>query len=172
MSNPQNFYIVLVLLFASQGACQSRRPGALNPKTEAKVDTIFAHWDRASGPGGAVGIIKNGKLVYAKGFGQANLEHNIPNSPSTVFRIASTSKQFTAMCVLVLAEDGEIKLKDPVGKYFPAMKPKLAACTIWQLLHHTSRIPDYLTLHQLTGGLDEESCSLTTSYRRPTPPHS
>ncbi len=149
--------IALVLLLSSQGHCQSHLTDTLSTQTKVKIDRIFADWNREDGPGGSVGIIENGKLIYAKGFGLANLEHNISNSSSTVFRIASTSKQFTAMCVLILAEDGEIQLKDPIGKFFPAMKPKLAACTIWQLLHHTSGIPDYLALHQLTDESAAES---------------
>ncbi|MBI9069928.1 MAG: serine hydrolase, partial [Salinivirgaceae bacterium] len=70
---------------------------------QARIDSIFADWDDPEVPGGVLGIIKEGELIYSKGYGSANLEYNLPNSPQTVFRIASTSKQFTAACIILLS---------------------------------------------------------------------
>jgi CubicO group peptidase (beta-lactamase class C family) len=86
----------------------------------------------------------------------ANLEHNIPISSTTVFRIASTSKQFTATCVILLAEQGKISLNDDVRKYLSEMPEYESPITIRHLIHHTSGIRDYLELMELAGVSDHD----------------
>src|SRR5207249_8599991 len=73
-----------------------------------RVDKLFAQWDKPDSPGCALGIIKDGKLIYTRGYGMANLDYNIPISPKSVFNIASMSKQFTAMSILLLAKRGKL----------------------------------------------------------------
>jgi hypothetical protein len=75
-----------------------------------QVDALFAEWDRANSPGAAVGIVQDGELVYVQGYGCANLEHGIPISPTTVFDVASVSKQFTGLSVAMLAGQGALSL--------------------------------------------------------------
>jgi len=75
------------------------------PKTE-QVDQIFATWDTAYSPGCAVAVIQNGSIVYSRGYGMADLDHNLKIAPSTVFHAASLSKQFTAMSVMLLVGQG------------------------------------------------------------------
>ncbi|MBI9069931.1 MAG: serine hydrolase, partial [Salinivirgaceae bacterium] len=91
----------LIILALIYGIFQVQ--GQISIPQQARIDSIFAHWDDAEVPGGALGIIKEGELIYSKGYGSANLEYNLPNSPQTVFRIASTSKQFTAACIILLS---------------------------------------------------------------------
>lgn len=114
------------------------------------IDKIFEQWN-SSGPGGAVGVIKDNKLIFAKGYGLANLEHEIPNNSKSIFRIASTSKQFTAASVILLAEQGKLSLEDKLTKFFPEFPPYGDNITIAHLLNHTSGIRDYLTLSYLAG---------------------
>ncbi|HKP45524.1 MAG TPA: serine hydrolase domain-containing protein [Pyrinomonadaceae bacterium] len=118
---------------------------AQNPQDQtitAQVDKLFAQWDKPDSPGCAVGIIKNSKLVYARGYGRANLEYDVPIGPRSVFLIASISKQFTAMSVLMLAEQKKLSLDDDIRKYVPEVPDFGKPLTIRQLLHHTSGIRD------------------------------
>ena len=116
-----------------------------------EIDKIFAEWDTTSSPGAALGIIKNGQLIYSRGYGMANLEHDISNSPKTVFRIASTSKQFTAASIILLVQQGKLKLEDPLTKFYPEFPEYAKKITIRHLLNHTSGIRDYLSLAYLSG---------------------
>jgi hypothetical protein len=103
-----------------------------------------------------LGIIKDGRFVYKRGYGMANLEHDIPISPKSVFRIASTSKQFTAMSVALLAERGTISLDDDIRGYLPEIPAYERSITIRHLIHHTSGLRDYLELMSLAGMRDED----------------
>jgi CubicO group peptidase (beta-lactamase class C family) len=100
------------------------------------VDQLFARFDRPDSPGCALGVVKDGKLIYKKGYWMATLEHDIPISPSTVFNVASASTQFTAMSVLLLARQGKLQLEDDVRKYLPESPAYQAPITIRQLIHH------------------------------------
>ncbi len=111
-----------------------------------KVDKLFSKWDSTISPGAALAIIKDGKIIYKRGYGMANLEHNIPITPTSVFRIGSTSKQFTASCIAILALQGKISLDDDIRKHIPELPKYERPITIRHLLHHTSGIRDYLTL--------------------------
>ena len=86
---------------------------------QASIDSIFSRWDSPNSPGGTVGIIKEGELIFAKGYGSANLDYNIPNESHTVYRIGSTSKQFTAACIVLLSQQGKLSLEDKLIKCFP-----------------------------------------------------
>ena len=117
----------------------------------AAIDRIFANWDSDNAPGCALGIIQNGKLVYSRGYGMANLEYGIPNSRESVFRIGSTSKQFTAACIVLLSQEGKLNLDDPLSKFFPDFPSYADNITVLHLLNHTSGIRDYLQLAHLKG---------------------
>ena len=112
---------------------------------EEKIDALFAEWDNEDSPGCALGIFKNGEIIYAKGYGQANLEYSIANTPQSIFRIASTSKQFTAACIVLLAEQGKLNLTDPLSKFYPDFPTYANDITVLHLLNHTSGVRDYLT---------------------------
>ena len=117
----------------------------------AQVDRLFASWDRTGSPGAAVGIIKDGRIIYARGYGMANLEYDIPNTPQTVFRIGSTSKHFTAMAIAVLDSQGELSLDDDIRRYLPEIPAYEWPVTIRHMLHHTSGLRNYEVLMSLAG---------------------
>src|SRR5215813_2250656 len=125
--------------------------GADTANLTAKIDAIFANYNKPGSPGCALGVIKDGKLVYTRGYGMANLEHNIPNGPKLVYDIGSTSKQFTAASILLLARQGKLSLDDDVRKHIPELPAYQKPITIRHLLHHTSGLRDYLTLFSLAG---------------------
>ncbi len=118
---------------------------------QAAVDSIFSEWDSDDSPGCALGIIQDGELVYARGYGMANLEYDIPNSSESVFRIGSTSKQFTAACIVLLSQEGKLSLDDPLSKFFPDFPAYADTITVLNLLNHTSGVRDYLQLSYLKG---------------------
>ena len=120
-------------------------------RDSAAIDSIFAEWDKPDVPGCALGVIQEGELVYARGYGMANLEYDIPNTPKSVFRIASTSKQFTAACIILLAQQGKLSLDQTLDRFFPDFPEYAKGITIRHLLNHTSGIRDYLVLASLKG---------------------
>lgn len=115
------------------------------------IDSLFIEWNNQETPGCALGIIKDGELIYAKGYGLANMEYDIPISPSSVFRIGSTSKQFTAACIVLLAEKGKLNFDDNLKSIFPDFPDYAEEITVRHLLNHTSGIRDYLQLAYLKG---------------------
>jgi CubicO group peptidase (beta-lactamase class C family) len=116
-----------------------------------KVDELFSEWDKPDSPGFALAITKDGDTVYKRGYGIADLEHNVTISPNSVFDIASTSKQFTAMCIALLARKGELSLDDEIQIYISEIPRYEYPITVRHLIHHTSGIRDYITLVGLAG---------------------
>jgi len=116
-----------------------------------QVDRLFATWDKSGSPGAAIGIIKDGRIIYARGYGMANLEYDIPNTPQTVFRIGSTSKHFTAMGIALLIEQGMISLDDDIRLYLPELPAYQWPIEIRHMLHHTSGLRNYEVLMMLAG---------------------
>ncbi len=92
---------------------------------------------------GSVLVARDGKVLFSKGYGSANLEWNIPNGPSTKFRLGSVTKQFTATSILLLEERGKLSIQDPVKKYMPDAPAAWDNITIYNLLTHTSGIPNF-----------------------------
>ncbi len=88
-----------------------------------RVDGIFHAFDRRDAPGCAVGVYRDGDILYASGYGMANLELGMPITPRTVLNIGSITKQFTATAVLLLAQEGKLSLEDPLRRFFPEMPP-------------------------------------------------
>ena len=93
-------------------------------------------------PGLEVAVVKNGKPVLVKGYGSANLEQHVPVSNTSVFRVGSVTKQFTAVALLLLAEEGKVSLQDKLSKYYPNF-PRANDITLDEMLHHTSGIYNY-----------------------------
>jgi CubicO group peptidase (beta-lactamase class C family) len=116
-----------------------------------KVDAFLAQWDKNDMPGCAVGVVKDGKLVYKRGFGMANLDYDVPNTTSTLFNLASASKPFTAASIALLAQQGKLSLDDDIRKYVPELPKYADTITIRHLIHHTSGIRDYLALVFFSG---------------------
>ena len=123
------------------------------PRTVAPsaVDAIFAAWDKSGSPGVALAVLHDGKVVYEKGYGRANLEHDIPITPETVFYIGSVSKQFAAAAIALLAHRGALSLDDDIRKHVPEVPDFGSTITIRHLVHHTSGLRDYLALREIAG---------------------
>ncbi|HUT59770.1 MAG TPA: serine hydrolase domain-containing protein [Phycisphaerae bacterium] len=144
----------------------------MNSDIAVRVDPLFAEYDRADSPGCALGIVMDGQLVYARGYGLAVLEHGIPNGPRIAYDIASESKQMTAACIALLVEDGLLRLTDPVSRFVPEVPFHGNQITIEHLIHHTSGIPDYWDRAEAEG-LEEDmsdrdaSLRYALSYRNP-----
>ena len=117
----------------------------------AKVDEIFKEFSRPGSPGCAVGVYQDDKIVLSRAYGMANLDHDIPLTPSSIFHVASVSKQFTAAAILLLAQDGKLSLDDEVRKYVPELPDFGKPITIRHLLNHTSGLRDQWTLLGLGG---------------------
>ncbi|MEO2197194.1 MAG: serine hydrolase domain-containing protein [bacterium] len=129
---------------------------AQSPGPAASVDEVFAGWSRPDGPGCAVGVIRTGSLVYAQGYGSANLEYDIPITPSSVFHVASISKQFTAMAVALLAADGRLSWDHDIRRYVPEVPDFGASVTLRHLANHTSGLRDQWSLLRMAGWRWEE----------------
>ena len=135
------------------------RSGQTASGIESRVDGVFANWTGAT-PGCAVGVASNGKALLAKGYGMADLEHDVRITPDSIFEAGSVSKQFTATSVLLLARDGKLSLDDPVRKYIPELPDYAAAqsgesgrapLTIRHMLNHTSGLRDWGSVAGIAG---------------------
>src|SRR5262245_37099359 len=119
---------ILMMLALAVGACTTKVSAERTAANEAAVDAIFARWTTTT-PGCAVGVSTNGAPALAKGYGMADLEHDVPITPETIFEAGSVSKQFTAAAVLLLARDGKLSLDDPVRRYIPELPDYAASAT-------------------------------------------
>jgi CubicO group peptidase (beta-lactamase class C family) len=102
-------------------------------------------------PGCAVGVSLNGESVFEKAFGLAEMEHNIPNTPQTIFESGSVAKQFTAAALVLLSLEGKLSLDDPVKKYIPELPDYGTPLTIRHMLNHTAGLRDWGSVMALTG---------------------
>lgn len=118
---------------------------------EEQIAEIFAAYDSPDSPGASIAVVKDGDIIYKNGFGMANLEYDIPNTPSTVFHVASVSKQFTVMAILLLEKDGKISLDDDIRKYIPEVPDFGETITLRHLASHTSGLRDQWNLLAMAG---------------------
>jgi CubicO group peptidase (beta-lactamase class C family) len=160
----------VVVAVAGIAAAAGIRTQAQAP-TDAAIDAIFEPWNRPDSPGCTAGAIRDGRFVFRKGYGMANLDYAIPNSPDMVYYVGSVSKQFTAAAIALLAQEGRIGLDDPVRKHIPELRDYGAPLTIRHLVHHTSGLRDIYTLMSL-GGIrmedvfpDDEALALIARQR-------
>ncbi len=126
---------------------------------EAEADEVFAPWDSTISPGCALAVIRDGDIIYSRGYGMANLEHAVAITPSTAFYAGSVSKQFVAASIALLAEEGAISLDDDIRTHVPEIPDYGQTITIRHLVHHTSGLRDYLTLMLLAGRNFADSAS-------------
>src|SRR5262247_3685957 len=146
----KHVYLSIAALFLALSA--SAQDGGKDANNlNARVDAVFAQYEKADSPGCALGVIKDGKLLYARGYGMANLEHNIPNGPKLVYDTGSISKQFAAASIQLLVQQGKVSLDDDVRKHVPELPAYQKPITIRHLLHHTSGLRDYSGLFLLAG---------------------
>jgi CubicO group peptidase (beta-lactamase class C family) len=122
-----------------------------NGERERKVDQLFAAYDKADSPGCALGVVRDGELIYKRGYGRGSLELGVPLTPLSVFYMGSVSKQFTAASVVLAAEQGYLSLDDDVRKYIPELPSYGKPIRLREMLHHTSGFRDVLSLLFLSG---------------------
>jgi CubicO group peptidase (beta-lactamase class C family) len=147
MKLPQIALLSALLLAASpQG-----HAAAEAASKQQQVDALFAKWNSPDTPGAAVEVVKDGKVVYRHAFGMADIEQGRAITPSTIFHVASVSKQFTALSVLLLAQDGKLSLDDDVRRYLPELPDFGQVIRIRHLLNHTSGLRDQLNLLSMAG---------------------
>lgn len=134
--------VVTALVLCSQ-------PGTA--QTPQQIDALFADFDKPGSPGCALGVARDGRLVYEKGYGYANLDWDIPITPTTVFYVGSVSKQFTAAAIALLALEGRLSLDDDIREYLPEMPKYARPVRIRHVIHHTSGIPDMYQVMERNG---------------------
>src|SRR5467141_3527317 len=142
-------------------------------KSAAAVDEVFSDLTKPGSPGCALAVYRDGKIIYAKGYGLANIEENVAITPQSVFDIGSTSKQFTAASILLLEKQGKLSVNDDVRKFIPQLPSYGQKITILHLLNHTSGLRDYLSLMELAGintdsvTSDADAMALITRQKAP-----
>lgn len=145
-------YLSLLIIFLNAVHCDAQ---SLPDSLTKKIDNLFAKWNTPASPGCVIGVIRNDSIIYAKGFGMADLEHAIPITPSTIFYMCSVSKQFTGYSIVLLARQGKIKLDEDVQAYLPWVPDFGKKISVRNLLNHTSGLRDDISLSEISGlGMD------------------
>ncbi len=163
MISARNSWLVAFALGLSFVEAHATEP-FLGPELEAKIDAAAQRAVNGKKTAGvAVGVVRGGQLVFNRGYGLANVELNVPVNTSTVFRLASLTKQFVAADVLTLIDQKKLSLDDKLSKFYPDF-PRAGEVTIRHLLTHTSGIRDYTEVRLEELGLRQwESCGRSSS---------
>ena len=112
-------------------------------KRISMIDELFSAYNQPDAPGASVMVIHHGKVLVAKSYGLADAENRIPATPDSNYRLASVSKQFTAMSIMILADEGKLFFDDPITKFFPEFPAYGKNVTVHHLLNHTGGLKDY-----------------------------
>lgn len=151
----QNMAQILVAIGLALALCEAAFPQVPRPTPQetitAQVDQLFAQWDKPDTPGCALAIIKDGQIIYKRGYGMANLELAVPIETTSVFQAGSIAKQFTAMSIAMLAQQGKLSLDDEVRKYVPEVPDFGTPITLRHLIQHTSGLRDFLEMLEMAG---------------------
>ena len=138
----KSLHLLFILLFVLP-----REVSAQSPNQAAEIDQIFQKFYEYTAFQGTVLVADHGEVVYQRAFGQANREWSVPNTPDTRFNIASLSKQFTAVLILRLVDEGLLDLDQPIATYLPEYRADVGRrVTLHHLLTHQSGIPNYTNL--------------------------
>ncbi|MDF2157109.1 serine hydrolase domain-containing protein [Algoriphagus sp. CAU 1675] len=140
--NAFTFCMLIALLLLSQLSLKAQT-------LETKIDSLLTKMFETEGPGAVFMVAKDGKPIYRKAFGMANLELEVPMVPENIFQIGSMTKQFTAVGILMLEEDGKLDIEDDVRKYIPDFPVQGDQLTIQQLMNHTSGIKDFTRMKSI-----------------------
>ncbi|MEP7322822.1 MAG: serine hydrolase [Saprospiraceae bacterium] len=157
-------YFLLIILLANIflfNNCSSTSPV---PTVDKRIDSIFSEYNLHT-PGCAMAIVQHGKLIYKKGYGLANMEYDIPITTTSIFDIASVSKQFTGLAISTLIQEGKIALDDDIRKYLPEVPDFGHVITIKHLLHHTSGLRDWPSTLNIAGWRWDETFSFADIIR-------
>jgi CubicO group peptidase (beta-lactamase class C family) len=148
----KNFLLVVAVAAFLSSATYAQVPS--KEKVIAGAERGFEKFSKVyvgPAPGCAAAVSLNGETVFEKAFGLADMEHNVPNTPQTIFESGSVAKQFTAAALVLLQQDGKLSIDDPVRKYIPELPDYGSPLTIRHLLNHTSGLRDWGTVISLTG---------------------
>ena len=126
---------------------------------ETKVDQLFAEWNCPDSPGAAVAVTRDGEIIYKQGYGMANLEYDLPITTSTIFDIASVSKQFAAFAIVTLSDQGKLSIENDIRMHLPDVPDFGHTITIRHLLHHTSGLRDWVQSLVIAGDLMDDVIS-------------
>jgi CubicO group peptidase (beta-lactamase class C family) len=137
-------FLFMLLAIGGAGA------GAEDPLSD-RIDRLFAQWNKPDSPGCALGVVKDRRIVYARGYGMADLEHDVPITSTSAFYVGSLSKQFTAMTVALAAQQGALRLDDDIRMYLPELPSYAPPITVRHLVHHTSGLREYVPLLSRAG---------------------
>lgn len=140
----------VLLVGASRVANAQHIIGARDARA-LRADSVFQRFDRTDAPGCALGVYQDGKVLYARGYGMASLQNGIALSPRSVLDVGSISKQFTAMAILLLQQEGKLSLDDPIRKYIPEMPAYADKVTLRRALSQTSGLRDLYVMWGQTG---------------------
>jgi CubicO group peptidase (beta-lactamase class C family) len=155
----------LITILALVSVSHSAAPAAQSSAGKPEIDRIFAEWDRRDSPGCALAIYQDGRIVYERGYGMADLEHDVPISTTSVFYVGSLSKQFTAMTAALAIQQGRLQLTDSIRKFLPELLTYADSITVQHLIHHTSGLRDYNTLLSIAGRRGDEAFDNLTVLR-------
>ena len=135
-----------VLTLALGAACATGGKPRVTTDDVRAVDSLFAAYTGAAVPGASVIVIRDGRVVVRRAYGMADLERGTPATPETDYRLASVSKQFTAMAVMLLTRDGKLRYDQPIRDFLAELPPAAQGVTVRHLLNHTSGLWDYEAL--------------------------
>lgn len=136
--------VATLVLFVALASAAPARQAATTAEIAARADAYFTALNASQRFNGAILLARDGKVIIKKGYGKANFEWDIPNTPSTKFRIGSITKQFTSMAIMQLEAAGRLSVDDPISKHLTDYpKPVADRVTIQHLLTHSSGIPSY-----------------------------
>ncbi len=144
-------FAALAAVFAAPNAASAQHIVGVRDARAQRADSVFQRFDRTDSPGCALGVYEDGKILYARGYGMASLEHGVALSPRSVLDVGSISKQFTAMSILMLQKEGKLSLDDPIRKYIPEMPPYADKITLRRALSQTSGLRDLYVMMAQTG---------------------
>ena len=156
--------MALALALCPAAFTQTATPAPAEQLT-ARVDQLFAQWDKPDSPGCALAVIKEGQIVYKRAYGTANLELAAPLTTSSVFNAGSISKQFTAISILMLAQQGKLSLDDKVQKYIPEVPDFGTPVTLRHLIYHTSGLRDFLEMLEMCAEVARSSVKSSRPVR-------
>ncbi len=140
------FSLLFFTLSTIAGVAVQGQQTAVSPDKARQIDAFMMHAAENGLFNGAILVAEHGEVIYRKSFGYADFENSVPLAPETAFYLASVSKQFTTMAVMMLKEEGKLSYTDPLSKYFPAFPAYARGVTIRHLMTHTSGIPDHYRL--------------------------
>ncbi len=169
MKTPLRTHSILALIFLV--GASGRSPLAAQhavADVAARVDELIVEYNRADAPGGVIGVVQGGELVFAKAYGMASLEHGVRLTTESVLDVGSVSKQFTAFAIVLLDQRGEIDLDDDVREYLPEVPDFGETITIRHIVHHMSGLREIYNASSLAGyqrgdGISQEDALHLTS---------